>query len=125
MYTREERMKAVDLYIKHKKNATPVILALGYPARKSLPRWYKIYMKEKETGILHDGLFWLLKYPLEKRKYAVDCCQFAFVIPYRISRIRWSDYSFSVDDYRVVAVKPVVVEVDSQGRYKTEMACET
>ena len=75
MYTREERMKAVDLYIKHKKNATPVILALGYPARKSLPRWYKIYMKEKETGILHDGLFWLLKYPLEKRKYAVDCCR--------------------------------------------------
>ena len=75
MYTREERMKAVELYIKHKRNATPVIRALGYPSRESLPRWHKIYMEEKRTGILHDGLFWLLKYPLEKRKYAVDCCR--------------------------------------------------
>jgi len=65
VYTREERMKAVELYIKHKKNATPVIRALGYPENASLSRWYKIYMKEKETGILHDKLFWLLKYPLE------------------------------------------------------------
>ena len=74
MYTREERMKAVKLYIKHKKNATPIIRALGYPGRSTLPRWYKIYIMEQKTGILHDDLFWLVKYPLEKRKYAVDCC---------------------------------------------------
>lgn len=74
MYTREERMKAVELYIKHKKNATPVIRGLGYPGRSSLVRWYKIYMEEKKTGILHDGRIWFLQFPLEKRRYAVRCC---------------------------------------------------
>lgn len=74
MFTREERMKAVEFYIKHKKNATPVIRGLGYPGHSTLRRWYKIYIEEQETGILHDDLFWLLKYPLEKRKYAVDSC---------------------------------------------------
>ena len=74
VYTREERIKAVELYIKHQKNATPVIRALGYPGRKTLPRWYKIYIEEQETGILHYGRLWLLKHPLEDRKYAVQCC---------------------------------------------------
>ncbi len=39
MYSREERMKAIELYIKYDKNIAAVIRELGYPNRGALPRW--------------------------------------------------------------------------------------
>ncbi len=54
MYSRNERMKAIELYIKYDKTIAAVIRELGYPNRGSLPRWYKAYLKEQETGALWD-----------------------------------------------------------------------
>lgn len=54
MYSREERMKAIELYIKYDKSIAAVIHELGYPSRGLLPRWYKAYLKEQETGVLWE-----------------------------------------------------------------------
>ena len=52
MYSKEERQKAVDLYIKYGKRAPAAIRELGYPDRKSLANWYKEY---EEQGRLHEA----------------------------------------------------------------------
>ena len=52
MYSKEERQKAVDLYIKYGKRASATIRELGYPDRKTLAYWYKEY---EEQGRLHDA----------------------------------------------------------------------
>jgi hypothetical protein len=53
MYSREDRMKAIEYSI------AAVIQELGYPSRGLLPRWYKIYLKEQEIGScgndIHDA----------------------------------------------------------------------
>ena len=50
MYSYEERVKAVNLYIKFGLSAAATVRELGYPTRKMLRLWYKEY---KETGELH------------------------------------------------------------------------
>ena len=45
MYSYEDRMRAVLLYIKYGKRTAPVIRELGYPSRKNLPRWYRAYVQ--------------------------------------------------------------------------------
>ena len=54
MYSREKRMKAIELYIKYGKSIADVIRELGYPDRKTLPKWYRMYLEEQKTGILND-----------------------------------------------------------------------
>lgn len=43
MYTYEQRMKAVNLYIKYYHKAAAVIRELGYPNRHVLVQWFKEY----------------------------------------------------------------------------------
>ena len=52
MYSREERMRAVELYIKYDKSAADAIRELGYPDRHTLRSWYGFYLREQETGII-------------------------------------------------------------------------
>jgi len=72
MYSREKRMKAIELYIKYGKSTADVIRVLGYPDRKTLPKWYGIYLEEQQTGILHDRYLKDPQYPMEKKQAAVD-----------------------------------------------------
>lgn len=44
MYSYEQRIKAVELYIKYGLRAAAVIRELGYPNRHSLIVWYKEYL---------------------------------------------------------------------------------
>lgn len=44
MYTKEERNKAIKLYIKYGLKASAVIHELGYPNKGSLRNWYKQYL---------------------------------------------------------------------------------
>jgi len=69
MYSYEDRMKAVELYIKYDLSAAATIRELGYPNRKMLARWYKEY---KETGDLHKHYNKKAKYTPEQKKAAVD-----------------------------------------------------
>ena len=53
-YTKEEKQKAIDLYIRYCKQATRVIKELGYPnKRHTLVSWYRKYEEkgeEKDDG---------------------------------------------------------------------------
>jgi len=51
MYSYEDRIKAIELYIKYDLSTVDTIRELGYPNRKMLVRWYKEY---QETGGLHE-----------------------------------------------------------------------
>jgi putative transposase len=51
MYSREKKMKAVELYIKYDLSASAVIHELGYPDRKTLIAWYKAYQEELIRGV--------------------------------------------------------------------------
>lgn len=72
MYSRENRMKAIELYIKYDKSAADVIHELGYPSRNLLPRWYKTYLEEQETGVLRDRYLRCPKYSLEQKVAALE-----------------------------------------------------
>jgi transposase-like protein len=72
MYSREERMKAIELYIKYDKSIAAVIHELGYPSRGLLPRWYKAYLKEQETGILWDRYSRRSKFSPEQKIATVE-----------------------------------------------------
>ena len=53
MFSREERMKAIELYIKFNKSQTAVCRKLGYPKNPiTVKMWYSDYQKELETGVL-------------------------------------------------------------------------
>lgn len=52
MYTLEQRMKAVKLYLKYDRNSAAARRGLGYPSRKALRLWVAGY---ETTGTLHDG----------------------------------------------------------------------
>ena len=50
-YSREQRDRAVDLYIKYEHSAADTIRELGYPSRGALWMWYKDRLEEERTGI--------------------------------------------------------------------------
>jgi transposase-like protein len=50
MYSYEDRMKAVELYIKYDLSAAATIRELGYPNRKMLARWYKEYKGDEHNA---------------------------------------------------------------------------
>lgn len=51
MYSYEDRIKAVMLYIKYDLSIADTVRELGYPNRNMLVQWYKEY---QETGRLHE-----------------------------------------------------------------------
>jgi len=48
MYSYEERIRAVKLYIKLGKRLKATILQLGYPTKNSLISWYREYVEERD-----------------------------------------------------------------------------
>jgi hypothetical protein len=54
VYSREDRKRAVELWLKYDKCATAVTKELGYPCTKILKSWYKDFIKEQETGVIKD-----------------------------------------------------------------------
>ena len=69
MYTYEQRMKAVELYIKYGHRARAVSRELGYPPPNFLLRWYKEYL---ESGDLKSGYHRGPKYSQEQKQYALQ-----------------------------------------------------
>lgn len=77
MYSREERMKAIELYAQCKSIAS-VIRELGYPSRNGLRGWYQEYLKELKTGVKWERAKYRRstpgwsRYSLEQKQFAVD-----------------------------------------------------
>ena len=63
MYSYEERLQAVKLYIKFGKRINATIRQLGYPTKNSLKQWYREYL---EHGYLEAG------YVRSKPKYSAE-----------------------------------------------------
>lgn len=72
MYSREKKIKAVELWIKYDKCETDVISELGYPSNKMLSRWHKELQREQETGIIRDSYDRYSKYTKQQKQAAVD-----------------------------------------------------
>lgn len=70
MYSYEERIRAVKLYLKLGKRLTATVRQLGYPTTKSLERWYQMYARcldlPKERICLRP------RYSTEQKKAATD-----------------------------------------------------
>ena len=71
MYSREKQMKAVELYIKYDESAADTIRELGYPDRKTLRSWYRMYLEEQETGVLPDRYSRTPKFTEQQKQTAV------------------------------------------------------
>jgi transposase InsO family protein len=72
MYTKEERQRAIELFIKYGKSATSTIRELGYPSRGMMLRWYKDYLEEQETGIEKALGKRREKYTKEQKEKAIE-----------------------------------------------------
>lgn len=69
MYSYEERIKAVKLFIKYDNSIASVIRELGYPSRNMLLRWYAEY---KENGKLHKSYKKAVRFTEKQKLYAVQ-----------------------------------------------------
>ena len=68
MYTNEQKMKAVELYIKYNHRATQVSRELGYPHPNFIARWYKEYL---QNGTFRTKYERQNKYTEEQKQYAI------------------------------------------------------
>lgn len=68
MYTKEEKEKAIKLYVKYGLKTAPVIHELGYPTRGMLRIWYKKYLETNSC----ERKSRRLKYSENDRKIAVE-----------------------------------------------------
>jgi putative transposase len=69
VYSYEDRVRAVQLYIKYDRSIADTIRELGYPSRSVLPRWYKDYQANGDLGRKCKRT---PKYSIEEKKAAVD-----------------------------------------------------
>ncbi|WP_416139569.1 IS3 family transposase [Halomonas sp. HK25] len=69
MYTYEQRIKAVKLYIKYGRSAAATVRELGYPSTKNLRRWHAIYIR---TGGLPERSATKTKYSAPQKQAAVQ-----------------------------------------------------
>lgn len=72
MYSYEERMRAVELYMKSGFSPRVVYNALGYLSKNSVKRWYREHLDELEGKGRHDRYRRKEKYTPEQKQNAVD-----------------------------------------------------
>ena len=68
LYTYNDRMRAVGLYIRYDRAAAATIRELGYPSARMLRAWYREFV---ESGGLHQDYRRRLKYSDEQKQIAV------------------------------------------------------
>ena|SRR3990167_787463 len=51
MYSYEDRIRAVELYIKLGKRISPTIRQLGYPTKNALKGWYREYQQRLDLPL--------------------------------------------------------------------------
>ena len=71
-YSREQRDRAVDLYIKYEHSAADVIHELGYPSKGALLSWYADRLEEERTGVPSMRGERYRRYTDEQKQAAVD-----------------------------------------------------
>ena len=51
MYSYEDRIRAVKLYIKLDKRIAATIIQLGYPTKNALKTWYREYEQRQDVSL--------------------------------------------------------------------------
>ena len=69
MYSREEKLKAVELFIRYDKSPASVIREIGYPCRATLYAWHEEYLA---NGCDMPSVNNYRRYTEEQRSAAVD-----------------------------------------------------
>ena len=69
MYSYEDRIRAVKLYIKYDFSAATVIRELGYPSRKALVGWYKEFQAKGDLKVVTERK---PRYSEEQKQRAVN-----------------------------------------------------
>ena len=54
MYSYEDRIRAVKLYIKLGKRTGPAIRQLGYPTKNALETWYREYEQSRDLHVRYE-----------------------------------------------------------------------
>ena len=72
MYSYEERIRAVDLYIKYDMSIATTIRELGYPSRGMLYNWYKEYKENVKLRKDDEVGYSKTKYTSEQQKQVTD-----------------------------------------------------
>ena len=70
MYSYEERIRAVKLYIKLGKRSAATIRELGYPTKNSLSSWYREFRRRGDLQVVYAHR--KSKYSDEQKKLAVE-----------------------------------------------------
>ena len=70
MYSHEDRIRAVKLYIKVGKCTGPSIRQLGYPTKNALKSWYRKYEQSRELQVGYVRSW--QKYSDEQKQAAVQ-----------------------------------------------------
>ena len=55
MYSYDDRIRAVELYIKLGKQVRPTIRQLGYPTKNALKGWYREYQQRLDLPVGYAG----------------------------------------------------------------------
>ena len=55
MFTEEEKIRAIELYFKYGKKLAPVVRELGYPSKRNLRRWIRLW--EEGGGVHHAACY--------------------------------------------------------------------
>ena len=71
-YTREQRRRAVELYVRYECCAADVIRELSYPSCEALRMWHRDWLEEQRTGIPLTRGERYSRYTLEQKRAAVD-----------------------------------------------------
>ena len=71
-YSKEQRDRAVDLYVKYGCCAADVIRELGYPSRTILYVWYRERLEEERTGVPSKRGERRRRYGDERKRIAVE-----------------------------------------------------
>lgn len=71
-YGKEQRDRAVDLYVRYERCAADVIHELGYPSRGMLPVWYRERLEEERAGRQSTRGKRYRRYTDEQKRAAVD-----------------------------------------------------
>lgn len=71
-YSREQRRRAVELYVRYECCAADVIRELGYPSREALRMWHRDWLEEQKTGVPSTRGERYARYTAEQKRAAVD-----------------------------------------------------
>ena len=70
MYSYEDRIRAVKLYLKLGRRIAATIRQLGYPTKNSLLSWYREYQAHEDLARVYERT--KTKYSCEEKSFAVE-----------------------------------------------------